>query len=410
MMEQDKWTQQLHDKLAEHETAAPEGLWTDIEAAIGRQSEKREVRLFPRIRWAAASLALLVMAGAYWWMAISQDSNPSVATVSTPNSGQNEPTVAVEHRQEVPLGKQAEEKTVFTEKNTSAHPSVTRTGLADKEPSEEVRSGDDLMAAGSSIPQESLTQKQPQPQSQTSAPTPAGPVIPRRQQLSLSKKSANAKSNLHLSLYAMNSLSAHKSSNQVQMSNAMAKQFDGVYAYNLMARKVGSPIYLTGYEEQQKHYQPVAIGLTLHYPVSRHLAITSGLVYTKLSADFTKVMQSMHITQQQTLHYVGIPLSMNYRCWKSGAFTTYISAGGQMDWNVKTHLVTEGAEQTMEKDRLQWSLGGSLGAQYDIIPQIGIYVEPGVRHYFDNGSSVQTFFKDKPTNFNLQVGVRVNMK
>ena len=33
-MKQDKWTQQLHDKLAEHETAAPPDLWADIEAAL----------------------------------------------------------------------------------------------------------------------------------------------------------------------------------------------------------------------------------------------------------------------------------------------------------------------------------------------------------------------------------------
>ena len=33
-MKQDKWARQLHDKLAEHEMTAPEGLWTDIEAAL----------------------------------------------------------------------------------------------------------------------------------------------------------------------------------------------------------------------------------------------------------------------------------------------------------------------------------------------------------------------------------------
>ena len=36
-MKQDKWTKQLHDKLAEHEMAAPEGLWADIEAALAQQ-------------------------------------------------------------------------------------------------------------------------------------------------------------------------------------------------------------------------------------------------------------------------------------------------------------------------------------------------------------------------------------
>ena len=31
-------------------------------------------------------------------------------------------------------------------------------------------------------------------------------------------------------------------------------------------------------------------------------------------------------------------------------------------------------------------------------------------YYFDNGSRVQNCFKDKPTNFNLQVGLRWNLR
>ena len=32
------------------------------------------------------------------------------------------------------------------------------------------------------------------------------------------------------------------------------------------------------------------------------------------------------------------------------------------------------------------------------------------KYYFDNGSRVQNFFKDKPTNFNLQLGLRWNLR
>ena len=63
----------------------------------------------------------------------------------------------------------------------------------------------------------------------------------------------------------------------------------------------------------------------------------------------------------------------------------------------------------MSKDRMQWSIGGSLGVQYNILPQLGVYAEPGVRHYFDNGSNVSNFFKDKPTAMSLQLGMRYNL-
>ena len=63
----------------------------------------------------------------------------------------------------------------------------------------------------------------------------------------------------------------------------------------------------------------------------------------------------------------------------------------------------------VSRDGLQFSVQGALGIEYDVIPQLGIYVEPGVKHYFDNGSSVKTFFKDKPNSFNLQIGLRLNL-
>jgi hypothetical protein len=40
---------------------------------------------------------------------------------------------------------------------------------------------------------------------------------------------------------------------------------------------------------------------------------------------------------------------------------------------------------------------------------LGIYAEPGVRYYFDNGSRMQNYFKDRPTSWTLQVGLRLNL-
>lgn len=50
-----------------------------------------------------------------------------------------------------------------------------------------------------------------------------------------------------------------------------------------------------------------------------------------------------------------------------------------------------------------------LGIQYDVLPQLGLYAEPGVKYYFDNGSPLINIFKDKPLNLNLQVGLRLNI-
>ncbi|MBO6034156.1 MAG: hypothetical protein J6Q22_22455, partial [Prevotella sp.] len=75
-MNKDKWTQQLRDKLAEREVAAPDDLWADIEAALPKapvEKGKRRPLLIPLRRWAiAASLAALVAGGGFLWRKANQ--------------------------------------------------------------------------------------------------------------------------------------------------------------------------------------------------------------------------------------------------------------------------------------------------------------------------------------------------
>ena len=87
----DKWTQQLHDKLAEREVAPPDDLWADIEAALPKDlagNKKPRARFVPLRRWAvAATLALLVVGGGYrLW----HSSNPEAPTPQTPQTPQPE--------------------------------------------------------------------------------------------------------------------------------------------------------------------------------------------------------------------------------------------------------------------------------------------------------------------------------
>ncbi len=44
---------------------------------------------------------------------------------------------------------------------------------------------------------------------------------------------------------------------------------------------------------------------------------------------------------------------------------------------------------------LQFSVSGAVGVQLNATKRIGIYMEPGVAYFFDDGSSVQTIRKRK---------------
>lgn len=161
-------------------------------------------------------------------------------------------------------------------------------------------------------------------------------------------------------------------------------------------------------KETTKHDMPVSFGATVSYALNDRLALTSGLVYTLATSSFEHGMPSSASKDEQTLHYVGIPLTASYTIWSNSWLKTYVNAGGQADFNVLAKVETEGHTTDIDKDRVQLSVGAAAGVQLNVIKQVGVYVEPGMRYYFDNGSNVQTVFKEHPCNFSLQMGLRWN--
>ena len=131
--------------------------------------------------------------------------------------------------------------------------------------------------------------------------------------------------------------------------------------------------------------------------------------YSKLSSTFVREMRGSELTSEQALHYVGVPLGVGYRIFDVGPLSFYGIAGAKADFNVKAKSSIGGVETETAKDDVQFSANASLGAQVKLTPHLGIYVEPGARYYFDNGSNVQNYFKDKKLNFDLQVGARWNI-
>ena len=408
-MKQDKWTQQLHDKLAEHETAAPADLWADIESAISQGQSQRGRFVALRRRAAAAAVATILVGGGlvWWWqeeqqtdallssedgimeaMALdsSNDEDGYDGLLADDGENQNEPRAATPSPSK---GNITIRQGLLVQETGNPLPS-SHDGKHDQQDSAEYHQ------------QDSATSSKKQTVPHVSPPLPEEPrvvTLPHR-----------AKRQPGFSLYAMNGFGTQDNSNAVMMADALVKNYANAYN-NGEGVSAGrqAPIYLTGYEEHQHHYQPVAFGLSVSYPLSQRLSLTSGVVYTQLKSEFTQTIHSQHIRQDQVLHYVGVPLGLSYRLWRYGGFSVYAAAGLQADWNVSTRLEVEGVEQEMKRDEMQWSANSSLGLQYNILPQLSFYAEPGFNYHFNNGSPVRNFFKDKPANLKLQIGLRIDL-
>ena len=161
--------------------------------------------------------------------------------------------------------------------------------------------------------------------------------------------------------------------------------------------------------EETKHHQPISVGMQVGFHLLPKLKLSTGLVYTKVSSYFISGVSDTHTVSTQDLHYIGIPLNLSYSVWEYKGLHTYVTAGGEGAVNIKNHAETDGEVKESKRDKMQWSTNASVGIQYDFIPQLGVYVEPGMKYYFDNGSQIENIFKDKKLNFNIQFGLRFNV-
>ena len=116
---------------------------------------------------------------------------------------------------------------------------------------------------------------------------------------------------------------------------------------------------------------------------------------------------------------MGIPVNVNYNIITTKRLNIYASGGGMAEKMVNGKASTKYSvdnklqsttSENVKINPLQWSANASVGLEYNIDNNIGVYIEPGASYYIANSSPVQTIYKDKPFNINLNVGLRINIK
>lgn len=167
--------------------------------------------------------------------------------------------------------------------------------------------------------------------------------------------------------------------------------------------------------ENQQHHAPIVVGLSLSKKLNERWSLETGLQYTLLRSEFT-TGEAFRIQDNQKLHYIGIPLRLSYRFWHYKRFSGYATAGMQVDIPIKGTLqsfhVTDSIPHKLDSQPVsapwQWSVNTSIGIQYRLTPQAGIYLEPTVNYYIPDGSQLRTIRKEHPFTFTLPVGLRIS--
>ena len=166
---------------------------------------------------------------------------------------------------------------------------------------------------------------------------------------------------------------------------------------------------------EYKHRLPVRVGFNVAYRLTDRLSVESGVSYTRLSSDMKDGTKDNYSSGSQKLDYIGVPLNVKYRAFGYRRLSVYASVGLLTEKCVSgktTHeYVISGEKKKHEAEDVaakpwQLSVNAALGAQFDVLRNVGVYVEPGVSYYFDDRSTLSTIYKEKPLNFNLNLGVR----
>lgn len=454
-----RWLNDLRSRMEDHEEDVPDGLWEDIrdelfsekneniipvDLSLGSENGEENKNISAgshkawlyRIAGIAAAVALLFFTGKLLLDMNAETTGSSDVANSgkkdqTTNfgreSGHSEVPNAVPNINTVDREKYSVSKDMVTRENvTEKVIRNTFESIINKEVSEEKRNVFDLR---------SLQNKEIPGQTYVLTPKEEKEKIdelPVVDETSLQEKYAeNGRSNQRKQYskksWMLSMLTGNASSNSsVQQFSGYASMsgnpmiFDEVWSAASTEDDPLTEILLANQskevEAKIRHKIPVTFGLSLYYNLGKRWGIGTGVNYTKLSSELHSGTSSNYIKGEQTVHYIGIPVQVNYNVVKKGRFTGYITGGmlaeKPMAGSLKTKYIVddevkETSEERLNSKPIQFSVNTAVGLQLKVIDKFGIYAEPGIGYHFKDDSGLNTIYKEKPLHFNVKFGVRL---
>ena len=409
------WKEDIHDRLGNFETDAPDGLWEDIRQRMAQtgpaQAEKRQTPfvLQPALRrTACAAAACLALVAGYQYFA--DGGKETASGVKVAQSG----VADIPTNRYVAKNAVAPAATVYAQTQNSPavlqpNGRVEQTADAIAQPTQNSESAQistpQHLNPSTSQPHNPSTSQHLNTSTSLLAYTPADNSRGRHDGVA---------ARWTLSTSATTGMGASSVTNSTATYVEAVGPDDVIWADN---PQLGIGIFNQGksVKTEYKHRLPVRVGLNVAYRLTDRLSVESGVSYTRLSSDMKDGTKDNYSSGSQKLDYIGVPLNVKYRAFGYRRLSVYASAGLLTEKCVSgktTHeYVISGEKKKHETEDVaakpwQISVNAALGAQFDVLRNVGVYVEPGVSYYFDDRSPLSTIYKEKPLNFNLNLGVR----
>ena len=158
------------------------------------------------------------------------------------------------------------------------------------------------------------------------------------------------------------------------------------------------------YNDYYRHEMPISFGVSARFSLTERLSVNTGLNYTRYTSTRERYYyDGGAVTDKRYVHYLGIPLRLDWQAVNKKHFNFYIGAGVQAD---KCIYANVGDERLREKEVL-FGVNGAMGIQVNIVPMVGLYIEPEVSYALNQGS-ISTFRYKELLMISARAGLRFN--
>lgn len=181
------------------------------------------------------------------------------------------------------------------------------------------------------------------------------------------------------------------------------------------------------------HSQPIGVSITFSKRIIDRIYIESGISYSYLYSKSTN-SSTVYINQEtQHLHYLGIPINLNYNFVDLGKLSLFASIGGMIekdlygkygsykgiDQGISDAINNKSQEYQYDRITLkkpQFSINAGFGASYPIYKGLNLYAKIGGAYYFEaenidkNNYKYNTIYSDKKIMLDLNAGIRFDFK
>ncbi|MGN0066932.1 MAG: porin family protein [Bacteroides sp.] len=148
---------------------------------------------------------------------------------------------------------------------------------------------------------------------------------------------------------------------------------------------VGSALY------KGDAHLPFTASLTVERRVHKQLAVEAGIRYNCLPHRGT------------TYHTIQLPARLQCLLAASDQVAFYALAGGSAE-----KCVAGAPSNSFSEEPVRWAVEGGVGVRYRLSDRLALFAEPTVSHHFSTDSANRSLRTERPTNFNLICGLRVN--